>query len=227
MSAMPAVAKASPLSDPELVELARAGDGQSIELIIRRYNRKLYRTARAILRDDAEAEDAVQDAYLQAFRNLSSFRGDSSLGTWLTRIAANEALMRRRRNTRRSEVIPLHDDDMPPMEELPGETPTPEREAIGNEMRRMLERQVDALPDLYRPVFVLRAIEEMSVEEAAKALDLPEATIRTRYFRARALLRTALERQVDDSLRDAFAFDGERCDRIVARVTRELARVGS
>jgi RNA polymerase sigma-70 factor (ECF subfamily) len=224
MSALPAAAKTSNLPDSELVERARTGDAQAIEHIIRRYNRKLYRAARAILRDDAEAEDAVQEAYLQAFRGLESFRGESSLGTWLTRIAANEALMRRRRNTRRSEVIPLHDDGDALMEQVPGdEAATPEREAMGNELRRLLEKQVDALPDLYRSVFVLRAIEEMSVEETAAALDIPEATVRVRYFRARALLRTALERRVDDSLREAFAFDGARCDRIVRGVLARLA----
>ena len=224
MPALPAVAKTSTLPDSELVERARAGDHQAIEHIIRRYNRKLYRTARAILRDDAEAEDAVQEAYLQALRGLAKFRGDSSLGTWLTRIAANEALMRRRRNVRRSEVIPLREDGEMLMEELPGdEAATPEREVLGNQVRRLLERQVDSLPDLYRAVFVLRAVEEMSVEETAAALDIPEATVRVRYFRARALLRTALERQVDDSLRDVFAFDGERCDRIVAGVLASLS----
>lgn len=224
MSALPATASTSTLPDADLIERARAGDALAIEQIIRRYNRKLFRTARAILRDDAEAEDAVQEAYLQAFRNLAGFRGDSALGTWLTRIAANEALMRRRRNTRRSEVIPLRDDEELAMEELPGEgAATPEREAMGNEVRRILEKRVDALPDLYRAVFVLRAIEEMTVEETAAALDIPEATVRTRFFRARALLRTALERQVDDSLRESFAFDGERCDRIVSGVLAKLA----
>ena len=227
MSALPAVAKPSTLADSQLVERARAGDASAIEQLIRRYNRKLYRTARAILRDDAEAEDAVQEAYLQAFRNLATFRGDSSLGTWLTRIAANEALMRLRRNARRSEVIPLHDDGDLPMEAATGEeVATPEREAMGNEVRRMLEQQIDTLPDLYRTVFVLRAIEEMSVEETAAALSLPEATVRTRYFRARALLRTALERKVDDSLRETFSFDGARCDRIAAGVLARIKGTG-
>ncbi|HEX5129072.1 MAG TPA: RNA polymerase sigma factor [Usitatibacter sp.] len=225
MSALPAAARTTNLPDSELVERARTGDVHAIEQIIRKYNRKLYRTARAILRDDAEAEDAVQEAYLQAFKGLAGFRGDSSLSTWLTRIAANEALMRLRRNTRRSAVIPLHGDGESVMEDLHGdEAPTPELEAMGNEVRRILEKQVDALPDLYRTVFVLRAIEEMSVEETSAALNLPEATVRTRYFRARALLRTALERRVDDSLRDTFAFDGARCDRIVGGVLAKLAR---
>ena len=224
MSALPVLANTTPPTDPELVERARAGDAHAIELIIRRYNRKLYRTARAILRDDAEAEDAVQEAYIQDFRGLAGFRGDSSLATWLTRIAANEALMRRRRNVRRAEVVPLQDDGELLMQEAPGdEAAGPERLAMGAEVRRLLERHVDALPDLYRPVFVLRALEEMSVEETAAALDLPAATVRVRYFRARALLRTALERQVDNSLAELFAFDGERCDRIVAGVLARFA----
>jgi RNA polymerase sigma-70 factor (ECF subfamily) len=227
MPAQPATAKSSPLSDPELVALARTGDPHAVEAIVRRYNRKLYRTARAILRNDAEAEDAVQDAYLQAFRGLAGFRGDSALSTWLTRIVANEALMRRRRNTRRSEVIPLHDDGEALMETVieDGSAAGPEREALGAEVRRLLERHVDALPDIYRAVFVLRALEEMSVEETAASLDLPAATVRTRYFRARALLRTSLERRVDDSLRDIFAFDGERCDRIVRAVLEKWGQV--
>ena len=225
MPALPALAKTSPLTDLELVERARTRDAHAIELIVRKYNRKLYRTARAILRDDAEAEDAVQEAYIQAFRALDGFRGDSSLSTWLTRIAANEALMRRRRNVRRSEVVPLHDDgDLLMDETAVEEAAGPESAAMGAEMRRLIEQHVDALPDLYRPVFVLRALEEMSVDETAAALNLPAATVRVRYFRARALLRTALERQVDVSLRDLFAFDGERCDRIVAGV---LAAVGT
>ena len=228
MSAQPAVAAPSTLADHELVARARTGDASAIEAIIRRYNRKLYRTARAILRDDSEAEDAVQEAYLQALRGLAGFRGDSSLGTWLTRIAANEALMRRRRNTRRSEVIPLNDDAEHLMEIVVGdEAQTPERAALGAEVRRLIERYVDGLPDLYRAVFVLRALEEMSVEETATALELPAATVRTRYFRARAMLRTALEREVDGAMTDIFSFDGERCDRIASSVLGRLRAAGA
>src|SRR5687767_695237 len=175
MSARPAVPVTSPLTDFELVERVRAGDAQAMEPLMRRHNRSLYRTARAILRDDAEAEDAVQDAYIQAFRNLEAFRGDSSFSTWLVRIAANEALMRRRRNVRRSEVIPInHENGELLMEEIAQDKGAgPEQQTLGAEVRRLLEARIDALPDLYRAVFVMRAVEEMSVEETAAALELP------------------------------------------------------
>ena len=224
MSAQPALALATPPSDVELVQRVRTGDHRAMEALMRRHNRTVYRTARAILRDDAEAEDAVQDAYLQAFRNLDGFRGDSTFSTWMVRIAANEALMRRRRNSRRAEVIPIDHDGAESLmaEAVADQGPGPEREALDGEVRRMLERRIGALPDIYRAVFVLRAVEEMSVEETAAALMLPEATVRTRFFRARALLRGALEHEVDQALLDVYAFDGERCDRIVAKVMAAL-----
>lgn len=199
------------LADPELVERIRAGDMRAMAVLMRRHNRMLYRTARAILRDDAEAEDAVQEAYLHAYRSLASFRGESKLSTWLVRIAANEALMRRRRNIRMAEVVPL--DPAIQAEEDQGDSM----------LRRILEKRIDALPDDYRAVFVLRALEELTVEETAAALGIPEATVRTRYFRARGLLREALARDVDRTLEEAFAFDGERCDRMVAAVLERIA----
>lgn len=216
-------ARRSPSSDEDLVAALRAGDRGVMERLIRRHNRLLYRTARAILRDDSEAEDAVQDAYIHAFGKLETFRGDSSLSTWLVRIAANEALMRRRRTTRRSEVIPLVDVDVAIVEAVSDMAPGPEGAAANAQMRSLLERRIDALPDLYRVVFVMRAVEEMTVEETAQALQLPEATVRTRFFRARALLRAAMERDFDEAALGAFGFDGERCDRIVARVLAAVA----
>lgn len=201
-----------PLGDAELVARTRAGDLRALEALMRRHNRMLFRTARAILRDDAEAEDAVQEAYLQAYRSLDAFRGESKFSTWLVRITANQALMRRRRNARNAEVVPIDEAiDMQAHGE-PGD----------DMLRRLLEKRIDALPDAYRAVFVLRALEELSVEETAAALDLPEATVRTRYFRARGLLRESLARDVDRNLEDAFAFAGERCDRVVASVLEKI-----
>lgn len=199
------------LTDPQLVERTRAGDMRAMEALMRRHNRVLYRTARAILRDDAEAEDAVQEAYLQAYRALGTFRGESKLSTWLVRITANQALMHRRRNVRAAEVVPLD----PAMQA--------EEEHGDSMLRRVLEKRIDALPDDYRAVFVLRALEECTVEETAAALGIPEATVRTRYFRARGLLRESLARDVDRTLGEAFAFAGERCDRIVAKVLERIA----
>ena len=225
MSARPAVPVTSPLTDLELVARVRAGDRQAMEPLMRRHNRSLYRTARAILRDDTEAEDAVQDAYVQAFRNLEAFRGESAFSTWIVRIAANEALMRRRRNTRRAEIIPInHENGELLMDQIAqDDSAGPEQRAFGTQLRRLLEARIDALPDLYRAVFMMRAVEEMSVEDTAAALGLPAATVRTRFFRARALMRTSLEHDVDHALPGAFSFDGERCDRIVAGVMAQFA----
>ncbi|HEV3008583.1 MAG TPA: RNA polymerase sigma factor, partial [Burkholderiales bacterium] len=171
-------------------------------------------TARAILRDDAEAEDAVQEAYLQAYRKLATFRGESKLSTWLVRITANEALMRRRRNPRPAEAA-----EQEPVSDAPG----PQDDAERAEMRRLLEARIDALPDPFRAVFVLRAVEELSVEETAAALAIPQATVRSRYFRARGLLRTWMAGDVDTTLADAFAFAGARCDRMVRAVLALVA----
>jgi RNA polymerase sigma-70 factor, ECF subfamily len=217
MSAIPAAIGGS--GELELIERARRDDLQAIEALMRRYNRRLYRTARAILRDDAEAEEAVQDGYLQAFRGLKGFRGESAFSTWLTRIVANEALMRRRRHARHAQIVPIdYESGEARMAETASDAPDPEREAMNGEMRALLERRIDALPELYRAVFMLRAVEELSVEETAAALELPEATVRTRYFRARALMRGALEHDLESAMGGAFGFAGERCDRIVAKV---------
>jgi RNA polymerase sigma-70 factor (ECF subfamily) len=214
------------LTDTELIEALREGDLRALEALMRRHNRTLYRTARAILGDDAEAEDAVQEAYLRAYRNLAGFRGEAKLSTWLVRIVANEALMRRRRRARSAAVVPM-DAAAAQGEEwstVMSDRPGPDADAARAEMRRLIEARIDALPEGYRAVFVLRAMEELSVEETASVLEIPEATVRTRFFRARALLREALAREMDRGLEDAFGFAGERCDRIVANVLAAVAR---
>ena len=199
--------------DTELIARILSGDMRSMETLMRLHNRTLYRTARAILRDDAEAEDAVQEAYLRAYRALGTFRGDSKLSTWLVRITANEALMRRRGNARAA----MASTDVEP-DSLASDEAGPERDAERGEARRLLETHIDALPDPYRAVFVLRAVEEFTVEETAAALGIPDATVRTRYFRARGLLREWMAGDIDTTRRDAFAFAGARCDRIVRKV---------
>lgn len=202
------------LTDADIVRLVASGDERAFALLMRRHNRMLYRTARSILKDDAEAEDALQDAYLLAFRAMKNFRGDARLSTWLTRIVVNEALARARRTSRRGEVILLDGGAEADMQEAAGGQP--EQAAQRAEARRLLERNIDRLPAAFRSVFVLRALEEMSVEETAACLDIPEATVRTRFFRARGLLRAAMARELDGAYEDAFSFDGARCDRIVA-----------
>src|SRR4051794_9121835 len=215
---------ASGASDSELIAQAAAGDARAFEALMRRYNRMLFRTARAILRDDAEAEDALQEAYLQAYRSLASFRAEAKLSTWLARIVANEALMRRRKQTRRADILPMQSADSAEVEQVM-ETDSdnaPDMRAARGEMRRLLEAQIDALPETYRTVFMLRAVEELSAEETATVLDLPPATVRTRLFRARSLLREALAQKIDVACEDAFSFAGERCDRVVASVLVRL-----
>lgn len=213
-------------ADTELATRASNGDELAFETIMRRHNRLLFRTARSILKSDAETEDALQEAYLHAWRALGSFRADAKLSTWLVRIVVNEALARLRR--RGAQVIPL-DTAMDAtehevqawMEDDPDRQP--ERIAMRTEVRQMMEARIDMLPDAFRSVFMLRAVEELSVEEVAQALDIPEATVRTRFFRARGLLREGLSRDVDLAIGDAFSFAGARCDRIVAGVLAKLA----
>ena len=212
--------------DALLTRRVVAGEEAALRALMKRHNQRLFRTARAILRDDAEAEDVVQEAYLKAIRGIDGFRNDARLSTWLTRITANEALGRLRQVRRSAEVVPLAGDLSP--EDTLADPPdeafrAPEPMALRAETRRIVEAGIDALPEAFRTVFVLRAVEEMSVEETAAALDIPEATVRTRFFRARGLLREALARTLDVATGDAFHFAGDRCDRIVARVLERLA----
>jgi len=201
-----------------------AKDARAFETVMREHNRMLFRTARAILRDDAEAEDALQDAYVQAFNSLGSFRGASKLSTWLARIVANQALMRLRKTARRAEIVPIEPSATPEIEQITDSDMdnAPDSSAERKQMRGLLEAQIDALPDLYRTVFMLRAVEELSVEETAAVLDMPPATVRTRFFRARSLLREALAQKMDLACEDAFSFAGARCDRIVANVLHRI-----
>jgi RNA polymerase sigma-70 factor (ECF subfamily) len=220
-----------PLSDMELSRSIANGDIKAFEQLMRRHNRSLFRTARAILRDDAEAEDAVQEAYLRAYRSFGSFRGEAKVSTWLVRIAANEALARRRKEARRTNIVPIRGADLKAADTVPEarapHADQPEHQAARGELRRLFEAKIDTLPEAFRSVFVLRALEELSVDETAAALDIPPATVRTRFFRARSLLREALSQEIDLAFDDAFGFAGERCDRIVARVLTMLARTPS
>lgn len=231
MSAMtlPA-ASPQPLSHEDDAALARRvaeRDTAAFELLMRRYNRRLYRLARSMLRDAADAEDALQDAYLAAYQAIGGFRGEASLGTWLSRVVANQCLARLRRQARRDNIVPIvntggdPDEEGEPMAIDPSDTP--DRALLRSELRAVLERKLDELPEAFRTVFVLRCVEELSVEETALTLDIPEATVRSRHFRARSLLRESLAQEIDLAERDVWSFDGERCDRIVASV---LARLG-
>jgi RNA polymerase sigma-70 factor (ECF subfamily) len=217
-----AVAETSPV-DVELARRIAQRDQRAFESLMRQHNRMLYRLARSILRNEADAEDAVQEAYLAAYRNITAFRGGAKLSTWLARIVINEAYGRLRKQKRMGLVVPFatHDTGEHRVEESTMAdtiTEPPERAAMRGEFRRLLESKIDALPAQFRTVFILRDVEEMSVAEAAECLDVPPATVRTRAFRARALLREALARDIDLATVDAFEFAGDRCDRIVAQV---------
>jgi RNA polymerase sigma-70 factor (ECF subfamily) len=219
------IAPGADAPDAELAQRVAGGDTAAFEMLMRRHNRTLFRTARAILRDDAEAEDALQEGYLQAYQAIGGFRGEAKLSTWFARIVANESLMRLRKRARRAEIVPLQTGAAAEqLNEIPDTNmdKTPERSAQRTEVRKLLEANIDALPDDYRAVFVLRAVEEMSVEETAAVLQIPPATVRSRFFRARSLLREALATKIDLACEDAFAFAGERCDRIVANVMKRI-----
>lgn len=213
------------LDESALVEMARGRNGDAIGVIMRRYNRRLYRVARGVLGDDSEAEDVVQEAYARAFTSLDRFRGESSLSTWLTRIALNEALGRKRRlrpmlalsvldeQPARAEIIPFPS--------MPTQT-DPERCIAQREIRRVLERAIDDLPRAFRTVFVLRVIEGMDIEETAGILGIKPETVKTRLHRARRFLRAALDQEIASALTDAFPFAGARCSGITRRVLQRL-----
>ena len=215
------------LTDLALAERIGRGDQLAFEALMRKYNGKLFRIARAILKDDSDAEDTLQDAYLEAYRHIGDFRGGSELATWLTRIVINQALMRVRKERRRTSILPfrtaLTNETESPEAQVPDQrSESASASVIREETRRMLERRIDELPVAFRTVFVMREVEEMSVEETARCLSISPATVRTRLFRARALLRESLARDIDTATGDVFAFAGARCDRIVAAVVARL-----
>ncbi|MEO8485507.1 MAG: RNA polymerase sigma factor [Betaproteobacteria bacterium] len=228
MQTAPVESTATMPSDLEWARRIAADDREALRLLMRRHNQTLFRIARSIVRDDADAEDAVQEAWINAYGAIGRFRGEAKLSTWLTRIVMNEAIRRRRKSGRAAEVISIgHDADLEASADdgvANDATPErPERAAMRADTRRMLEAAIDALPETFRAVFVLRAIEEMPADEVAAILAIPEATVRTRFFRARGQLRESLAREIDFALEDAFSFAGARCDRIVTGV---LARIG-
>jgi RNA polymerase sigma factor (sigma-70 family) len=218
----------APLAVDELALAARvgAGDRAAFGLLMRQHNRRLFRLARAVLRDSADAEDAVQDAYLLAFRSIAQFRGEATLATWLSRLVLNECLGRLRRSNRRQSLVRIVSVDSE--REVEGvaaaDAERPDRAAGVAEMRTLLESKLDQLPESFRTVFVLRSVEEMSVEETALALSIPEATVRSRHFRAKGLLRESLAQDIDLAERDVFDFGGTHCAGLTARVLARLAQ---
>lgn len=219
---------ATELPDETLIARLRAGDASAYEVVLRRYNRRLFRVTRSILRDDDDAQDAMQEAYVRAFTNLGDYRTPGNFGAWLTRIAVNEALMKKRRDKRYAprDAAPLHDEDDAAAEE-PAPGPGTEDMAANGELRHLIEAAVDRLPEGFRTVFVLRAIEQLSIEETATCLDIPVATVKTRFHRARGLMQQALIRYIDAAGLTAFDFAGPRCDRMVDTVLARLMPSGT
>lgn len=213
----PALAIAQKLTDEQLVERVCSGDIASFEVLMRRNNTRLYRTLRALLRDEAEVEDAMQAVYVNAYAKLAAFRGEAQFSTWLTQIAVNEAMGRLRRHRRHPAlslaVVP--EADLPTSEAA---MQTPETQLGRRELAAILESAVDALPELYRVTFMLREIDGMDTAQAAQALGVSEDVVKKRLSRARALLRGEVQRMFGAAISDAFQFHAQRCDRVVEAV---------
>jgi len=215
------------MSDPEVVARVRAGEIPLFEILMRRHNQRLYRAVRAVLRDEDEVEDVMQQAYINAYMHLNQFEERSQFSTWLTRIALNEAFRRRRHMQRFRSPDAVASDDAANrgeiMETIASAQPDPERQAYTRELRRALEHAVDALPHTYRTVFMLRDVEGLSTSETGASLGLGDEAVKTRLHRARALIRREVATQIGGSAADAFQFLAPRCDRVVAAV---LAKIG-
>lgn len=216
----PALAVPDPLSDEEIVRRILAGEVALFEVIMRRYNTRLYRTARSITRDDSLAEDVMQAAYVRAYEHLHQFAARAPFGAWLTRIAVNEALARLRYAGRFAEP----DGEGDPMDRFASSAPNPEEAAASSETARLLETLIEALPDGNRAVFVLRDVEGMNTSEVSHALGISEENVKVRLHRARAVLRQGLADYATREARNVFAFHATRCDRVVYNVFQQITR---
>jgi len=220
--------QAAPAADLELVRRALSRDEAAVRTIIKANNRRLYRLARGILRNDSEAEDVVQETYVRAFTHLAEFRGDSSLSTWLSRIAMNEALGRLRRRRPGVELSSLPPGTLEAQIiqfPLLSATDDPERTMAQREIQHVVEAAIDELPEPFRMVFITRVVEGMNVEETADILGLKPETVKTRLFRARTMLRDNVEKKIGPVVMEAFPFAGHRCDRLTEAVLKRLGYI--
>ena len=218
MSTATALLPNDQLTDEEIVRRVVDGDTALFEILMRRHNQRVYRAVRAVLRSDDDVEDAMQQAYLDAYRNLRQFAGNAQFSTWLTRIAVNEALARLRK---RGRAFGTGEDEV--IARIESSRPSPEQEAVTSELRRVVETEIEALPDTYRLVLVLRDVEGLSTAEAAETLAVTEDVVKTRLHRARTMLRDNLYRRAGVGLDAVFTFGNARCDRVVGRV---MAAIG-
>jgi RNA polymerase sigma factor (sigma-70 family) len=216
-------------ADVSLAQRVARGDCRAFEVLMRRYNRRLYRLARAALHDEAEAKDVLQDAYLSAYRSIGQFRGEASLSTWLSRLVLNECAARLRRAARRDNIIPMvsldANEHMAANVADPGFPPDSALTRV--QVREILERKVAELPEILRLAFVLRSVEEMSVQETAEVLAISPETVRSRHFRAKALLRESMAREIDVAEQDIYGFGGQHCDALVRAVLAQLGRASA
>ncbi|MGE5325026.1 MAG: RNA polymerase sigma factor [Actinomycetota bacterium] len=228
MSTSPMIAAAaqSELKDEEVVTRVLSGETALFEILMRRYNQRLYRVSRIILRDDAEAEDVMQDAYVRAYEHLHQFAGKAAFSTWLTRIAIHEALARKRRRGRQEELdaLPMNGESMSIMK---SSEPNPEAATANAQARELLEQAIERLPETYRTVVVMREVEDMSVAETACSLGVTEAVVKTRLHRAHAMLRKELYSRAKDRAPDLYQFHAVRCDRVVRAVFERIQANGS
>jgi RNA polymerase sigma-70 factor (ECF subfamily) len=210
------------LADEEIVRRVRAGDSALYEILMRRHNQRLYRTIRAILRDDREVEDVMQQAYLNAYLHLDQFKGTARFSTWLTRIAVNQAIRRGRTADHRHEAITASDSDDVFIDHVQAPGLDPEHTMYGQELKGVIEGVLESLPEPYRLVFVLREVEGLSTAEAAECLAINEDTVKTRLHRAKGLLRQQIGGQLGPATNAVYAFHLSRCDRVVEGV---MARI--
>jgi len=211
------------ISDDEVVARVRTGETGLYEMLMRRYNQRLFRVIRSVVTNDGEAEDVLQEAWVRAYEHLDQFEGRASFSTWVTRIAFHEALARTRNSKRWTPLENPGGEIMAEADRRQTTSETPEVQAMRGQLGRMLQAAVDALPETYRSVFVLREVEQLSTSETAECLELSEEAVKTRLHRSRALLRRELENRLGPAIAEAYAFLGTRCDRVVARV---LERIG-
>ncbi|WP_116603074.1 RNA polymerase sigma factor [Cupriavidus alkaliphilus] len=231
---LPMPSGADATTDADLVASARAGTASAFEVIMRRNNRLLFRTARGVVADDSEAQDVVQETYLRAFTSLESFRGEAALSTWLARIAINVALTAQRKKTRLVQMEARGEEEDFPGEPLQenmmsfraADDESPEAMAERGQVRKLLQAAVENLPPIYRCVFILRAVEDMSVEETAYCLGVSGDVVKTRFLRARLMLRESLADEVKPYLQSTFGFAGARCDAVVCHVFAALRERG-
>ncbi len=205
------------MTDSEIVQRVRSGETSLFEVLMRRHNQRVYRVARAVLKDEFEAEDVMQQAYINAFVHLAQFEDRAQFSTWLTRIAVREALARRRRSK--------PEETVDTVDEMRAEAPDPEHQAYASELGRLIEDAVDTLAEPYRVVFVLRDVEGLSTSETAATLELGEEAVKTRLHRARAAVRRCIRERLGGAAPTAFQFAAPRCDRVVAAVLRQLGEI--